>query len=139
MTVSAVSAAAFYRDVAKSRTVWAIRDAGGFPAPKTLSGERAMPFWSSSSRVQKIIANVPAYAGFEPVEISWDEFCDKWLPGLAEDGLLVGVNWSGKKAKGYDLQPHEVRANIEAVISLQQNPVGQPALANPEGRKKKPA
>jgi hypothetical protein len=117
MTGSAASAAAFYRDVAQSRTVWAIRDAGGFPSPKNLSGKRAMPFWSTSSRAEKVIANVAAYAGFEPVAISWDEFRDNWLPGLAQDELLVGVNWSGKKATGYDLEPHEVKTNIEAVIT----------------------
>jgi len=77
-----------------------------------------MPFWSSSSRARKIIANAPAYAGFEPIEIGWHEFRDKWLPGLAEDGFLVGINWSGKKAKGYDLEPHEVKTNVEAIIAL---------------------
>jgi len=77
-----------------------------------------MPFWSSSSRAGKVIANVVAYAGFEPVAIGWDEFRDNWLTGLARDGLLVGINWSGKKATGYDLEPHEVKTNVEAIMIL---------------------
>src|SRR5215470_11480129 len=98
MTQAASQAAAFYRDVARTRTVWTIKDDGGFPAPKTPDGKRAQPFWSSRSRVQKIISNVPAYASFSPVEISWDEFCNTWVPGLDRDGILVGLNWSGTRA-----------------------------------------
>ena len=61
---------AFYRQVAKERKVWTMRDAGGFPSLPTSDGSRSMPFWSSLSRVQKIIAGVPAYAGFQPHELS---------------------------------------------------------------------
>jgi hypothetical protein len=41
----------------------------GFPQPMTNDGYRAQPFWSSLSRVQRIVKNVPAYAGCEPHEI----------------------------------------------------------------------
>ncbi|MFT3727256.1 MAG: DUF2750 domain-containing protein [Terricaulis sp.] len=116
MTQAASQAAAFYRDIAKSRSVWTVRDSGGFPAPKTPSGRRAQPFWSSRSRVEKIIATAPAYAAFEAFEISWDEFCRAWVPGLTKDGLLVGVNWSGARALGYDIEPLDVQRNVEAVI-----------------------
>ena len=114
MTQAASQAAAFYRDVAKARTVWTVRDDGGFPAPKTSSGKRAQPFWSSRSRVEKIIATIPAYASFQPFEVSWADFCDAWVPGLTRDGLLVGVNWSGTRALGYDLEAVEVQKNVEA-------------------------
>jgi hypothetical protein len=106
----------FYRDVARNRKVWTVRDARGFPAPKTSSGKRVQPFWSSRSRVERIIKVVPAYSRFEPYEISWEEFCDKWAPGLSEDGLLVGVNWSGKRAVGYDMEPRRLVENVQAVI-----------------------
>ncbi|RPH67238.1 MAG: hypothetical protein EHM78_21965 [Myxococcaceae bacterium] len=36
-----------------------------------------------------------------------------WLPGLERDGRLVGVNWSGNTASGYDVTPSEVRARVE--------------------------
>ena len=58
----------------------------------------------------------PAYAEFEPVEISWQEFRDKWLPELERDGLLVGVNWSGSNVAGYDLDPPWVRDAIQSLI-----------------------
>jgi hypothetical protein len=120
MTQAASQAWAFYRDVAKNKKVWTIRDAGGFPAPRTMEGKRSQPFWSSLSRVEKIIKNVPAYAGFEPYEISWFDFCRAWVPGMTKDGLLVGVNWSGDKALGYDLEPNQVQESVEAVMNEEQ-------------------
>ena len=115
MSQAGSQAWAFYRDVAKNERLWTIRDSGGFPAPKNMDGRRAQPFWSSLSRVQKILANVSAYDGFEPVELSWRDFCDKWVPGLTKDGILVGVNWSGPQATGYDIEPEVVQQSVQAV------------------------
>jgi hypothetical protein len=131
MGQSASQAHAFYRDVAKNKKVWTIRDEEGFPQPLTATGERAQPFWSTLSRVQKIIKNAPAYSSFVPVEISWEEFRDEWLPELEEDGVRVGVNWSGKKAVGYDLDVSWVRNAIEALIEAQAN--DQEGSQRPEG------
>jgi len=116
MSQAGSQAWAFYREVAASRVVWTIRDAGGFPAPIVEGGKRAQPFWSSRTRVERIIKTVPDYAGFEPYEISWNDFQNKWAPGLTADGLLVGVNWSGSRAVGYDLEPQRLVDCVQAVI-----------------------
>ena len=117
MTQAGAQAWAFYREVATKRVVWTIRDDGGFPAPKTGDGTRAQPFWSSRSRVERIIKTVPAYAGFEPYEVSWEDFCSKWVPGLSKDKIKVGVNWSGTRALGFDREPREVQKSVEALIA----------------------
>ena len=117
MSISSVHAASFYKEVAKSHIVWSIKDASGFPAPKGTVGKRAMPFWSSESRALEIINNIPAYKGFAPVPIPWAEFASRWLPGLEKDKLLVGVNWSGERATGYDIEPRELKTNFEALQS----------------------
>lgn len=119
MSQAASQASAFYREVAESRKVWTIRDAGGYPAPKGTSGKRAQPFWSSRSRVETIISTVPAYAGFTPEEISWDEFCSAWAPGLTRDSFHVGVNRSGKRAVGFDMAPDQVVRNVAALTEGQ--------------------
>jgi hypothetical protein len=111
-------AADFYKQVAVTGALWTLRDSGGFPAPANQEGRRAQPFWSSLSRVSLIIQNTLAYKGFEPVEISWQAFKEKWAPGLTKDGVLVGVNWSGINARGYDLAPSQVVANVEALLSV---------------------
>lgn len=114
MSQSASQAAQFYQDVAKSKQLWTIADAGGYPAPMTPSGQRSMPFWSTRARAERIIATVPAYYGFEPEELSWSAFVENWAPGLEEDGLLVGVNWSGANATGYDIKSAELVRNVQA-------------------------
>lgn len=116
MGQSASQAAAFYKDVGKNEKLWTCKDDGGNPAPVTSSGKRAMPFWSSLSRVQKIIKTVPAYSVFEPQELKWDEFIAEWVPDLEKSDLLIGVNWSGKNATGYDLEPKDVVANVSYYI-----------------------
>jgi hypothetical protein len=115
MSIASAHASAFYSEVAKSGKIWAIKDPDGFPAPMTFNGKRSMPFWSLESRVQKIIENLPAYAGFTPVAIEWSVFCERWVPGLAKDGLLTGINWSGENAVGFDIHPQDLQVNVEAL------------------------
>jgi len=59
---------------------------------------------------------VPAYADFEPYEISLADFCQNWIPKMAKDSFLVGVNWSGKNALGYDIESNKVQEYVEAVM-----------------------
>ena len=114
MTTSAAQAAAFYAEALAHGTVWGVRDANGFPAPLNGDGARAMPFWSTRSRAEVVVANVVAYAGFEPVEVPLERWKAEWLPGLERDGLLVGLNWAGDRAQGYDVTAADVLRNLTA-------------------------
>lgn len=117
MSHSAMHADSFYKEVAKNLKVWSIRDENGIPAPVGDGGKRAMPFWSSQSRAEKVIITAKAYSRFEIFELDWVVFRDRWLSGLAKDGLNVGVNWSGEKAVGYDVNPITVQAAVENHIT----------------------
>lgn len=108
MSLSAAHVAAFIAEATSNGSVWAIRDSNGYPAPKGSDGERAMPFWSTRSRAQKIIDTVPSYAGFEPDELELQRWLEKWLPGLEKDGLKIGLNWYGDQATGWHLSSNEV-------------------------------
>ena len=88
--------------------MWTIEDDGGVPAPEGTDGRRSIPFWSRLSRVERIIATVPAYAQFRTRELSRIAFVNRWLPGLERDGMLVGLNWAGVNATGYEFTPREV-------------------------------
>jgi hypothetical protein len=105
MSQSAAQAAAFFAEVVRTQIVWTVRDDGGYAAPVSTSGARSMPFWSSEERVRRIIANVPAYSGFQPDSIDLAAWRERWLPGLERDGILVGLNWTGDRATGYDVEP----------------------------------
>ena len=111
MSTSAAQADAFYREALESPTVWAIRDSVGFPAPEGSDG-RSMPFWSRKSRAERVVASVPAYGGFEIVPIPLPEWRSRWLPGLKRDGVRAGLNWSGSRATGFDLEPEAVESNL---------------------------
>jgi hypothetical protein len=109
MPQSAMQAAAFFREVARHQTIWTVRDADGYPCPLNGDGIRVFPVWSSERRVRRIIAQVPAYADFVVVAMPWSELRDEWLSELEDDGYLVGLNWTGPRAAGYDVEPQSVR------------------------------
>jgi hypothetical protein len=114
MSISAAQADAFYTEALHEGSVWGIKDSAGFPAPEGADAIRVMPFWSRRSRAERVIATVPAYAGFEPEPIPLDAWRSRWLPGLARDRKRVGLNWSGSHATGYDLDPEAVEQSLAA-------------------------
>jgi hypothetical protein len=117
VSVSAAHAAAFYREVMQKRRVWTLMDESGFPAPISAGG-RAIPFWSSLSRVELVIEKVAAYKGFTAVEMDLAVFLEQWIPGLSRDEMRVGMNWSGEDVVGYDLDPNEVGAQLRSLGAI---------------------
>lgn len=114
MSISGAHADAFYKEILQNRQVWTIRDSEGYPAPTGESGVRTMPFWSLATRAEKIVSTVDAYAGCEVVAIPLEEWRSRWLQGLHDDGLLLGLNWSGPRATGYDVEPASALASLSA-------------------------
>ena len=114
MSTSAAHAATFYREVLTAGSVWAVRDQDGFPAPPAEGDARVQPFWSRQSRAERIVATVDAFRGMDIIEIPLADWRGRWLPGLDRDQFLVGLNWSGDRATGYDIRPAEVERNLAA-------------------------
>jgi len=50
----------------------------------------------------------------EPFEITLDEWRGKWLPDLDKHGIRVALNWSGKRAVGFDLPVADLLRNLTA-------------------------
>ena len=77
-----------------------------------------MPFWSSEARARRVVKSVPGYAALSIEEIRMDLVSRQGgLPGLKSDGLHVGVNWTGKRASGWDMEPDALQTAIEAAMS----------------------
>ena len=108
MSLSGAHRAAFRREASQEGQVYAIRDPEGFPAPAGDDGRRVVPFWSKPTRAQLIVKHVTPYRGFEVVPIPVEEWLSTWMTRLEHDNLLVGVNWAGARATGYDLTPGQV-------------------------------
>jgi hypothetical protein len=126
LSASAAQAAAFYRDVAKSQRLWTVARNGHFAAVPGHEGTTVQPFWSARSRVERIIKRVAVYAGSEPIEVTWAAFRDEWLPRFRRDRVLVGVNWSGAAATGYDSEPDWVQHCVEVEIERLGGPPATP-------------
>lgn len=103
MSVAAAQAAAFRREVTADRQVWTVLEDGSCIAPHKPDGTRAMPFWSKGSRAKLVVDQVPAYHGLAIVSCPLAVWLGDLLPWLADQGVLVGVNWSGQDATGYDV------------------------------------
>ncbi|GAA5184266.1 hypothetical protein GCM10023322_25380 [Rugosimonospora acidiphila] len=108
MTTSAAHAAAFRRELPDAGEVWTVVEDGFYIAPHKRDGQRAVPFWSRQSRAEKVVARVPAYAGLAVISIPLEDWLGDLLPWLAEREILVGVNWSGNRATGFDVHPRQV-------------------------------
>ncbi|MBL7260448.1 DUF2750 domain-containing protein [Paractinoplanes lichenicola] len=112
MSLSGAHRAAFRREAAGEGRVYAIRDDGGLAAP-SVGAVWAVPFWSKPTRAGRVVDQVAAYRGFEVFAVDVDEWLEDWLPRFEVDGMLVGVNWAGARATGYDLTPAQVRQWFE--------------------------
>lgn len=116
MNITSINATAFYKEASKTGSVWAIRDKRGIPTPTNADGEHAIPFWSTRERAINFLAKVEVYNNFTPLEIPWDIFVNSWVPGLTNDDLLVGLNWTGGNADGYETTPEELLGHIEVQV-----------------------
>lgn len=112
MTIAAAQASKFYEQVVRDDRVFTFLDADNFLVFPV--GEiEVVPFWSSRSRLVAIQKDHEKYRGFEIEEMPFSGFWNKTLPQLAEEGIHVGVNWSGPRLVGYNLAIDDVRKNID--------------------------
>ncbi|MBT1105687.1 DUF2750 domain-containing protein [Streptomyces sp. Tu10] len=106
MSQTGSQTAAFFRDVSKSRVVWLVRDDSGSPTHLSADGTRSLPFWSTSPRAQRA-AKIWGH-GLRVESMPLDIWCDRVLTDAAEDGIAIGVNWSGPRLVGWSFPSKEV-------------------------------
>ena len=109
MSIASAHAAAFRREVSTERQVWTLLEDDSYIAPHKPDGTRAMPFWSKGSRAKLVVDQVAAYHGLTIVSCALEPWLTDLLPWLAEQSVLVGINWSGERALGYDVPAKDVR------------------------------
>jgi hypothetical protein len=52
-----------------------------------------------------VVFTVKGSEGFAVHELTLSDFPARWLPGLAKDGVLAGVNRRGARTTGFDREP----------------------------------
>jgi hypothetical protein len=113
---SSAQAHAFYREVAAKGSVWTIGVGDTVHTVLSKDGVRVIPLWSSRPRVEKIVKTVPGYSALNPLGSSWQNFVRNWVRLLDNQGVLVGVNWSGPNATGLEFAAGHVAAEVEAIV-----------------------
>ena len=104
----------FVERVRASGLVWGLRSADGWAmAPSNDEDEDGdvIPFWSDRAYAARCA--VDEWAEYEPESIPLEAFLEAWLPGMSEDGTLVGTNWNAQLT-GAEVDPMDLREELTA-------------------------
>ncbi|WP_199514655.1 DUF2750 domain-containing protein [Nucisporomicrobium flavum] len=114
MSQSGSQAAAFFQEIARHQVVWYVRNDQGSPAPMTDSGDRAMPYWSSEVRAQRAVR---VWGGdLRVASMTLQTWREQDIPQLAEEGLRVGLNWTGPNLVGWDFTVAETLNRLDCAL-----------------------
>lgn len=103
----------FVEHVRASGLVWGLRSAEGWAmAPSNDEDEDAdvIPFWSDRAYAARCAAD--EWEEYAPESIPLEAFLEAWLPGMSEEGTLVGTNWNAQLT-GAEVDPLELREELE--------------------------
>lgn len=74
--------------IKKDQSVWALVDAEGCLIID-LGNDKVLPVWPSESLASEW--GEKDHEGFNALEINAEDWSEKWLPGMTNDGFSVGV------------------------------------------------
>ncbi|MCC5812546.1 MAG: DUF2750 domain-containing protein [Ectothiorhodospiraceae bacterium] len=105
----------FLQQVVLGGHVWGLRDAEGWALSPSAGDEDVLvfPLWSSEAAARACAGD--DWAAYEPESVPLDELLEHWLPGMHQDGYLVGTDWD-PSMEGVEVPPLELQADLEAMI-----------------------
>lgn len=114
MMVSAAADDSLQRFIARAieqEAVWFLENDEGAAYVDSARDEEAVVllFWSERADAKR--ARKTEFKEFEVAEIALLEFLFKWLSGMAEDEVLVGVNWTGAPEE-LELDPEHLQDEL---------------------------
>jgi hypothetical protein len=97
----------FVARVQETGAVWGLMDEDGWAGCESIEypGESVFPFWSEEADAR--VHCVGEWAAYIPTRIEIDTFCEEWLSGMDDDGVLVGANWDAELT-GLEVEPLEL-------------------------------
>ncbi len=83
----------FVKKIGKEGKVWGLESKQGWAICSSQDDDdsHVMPFWSAQNNAQKYC--VDEWLGYKPVGIDRGEFIFDWLNGMANDEVMVGLDW----------------------------------------------
>lgn len=89
----------FLTQVKQSQQLWALQEptSEDWVVLDSINYENAevMPVWSSAELAQTHCCD--EWQGYQPAQISVAEWLEFWVEDLAQDQVMVGVNWHGEE------------------------------------------
>lgn len=106
----------FIVEAVENGLVWGLEGEDGFAVCPSERHEDTdvMPFWSNRELAEAVC--VDEWAVYKPVPIDLEEFLDDWLPGLHQDVVLVGVNWTAE-LEGAEEEPLDLLEDMDEELS----------------------
>ena len=111
MSVAASQYSKFCSDVAAKKLAFSfLSDTDFLVYP--VGGAEVVPFWSSRSRIERVVKAHPKYSMYRICEFPLENLFAS-LAQLESEGILVGVNWSGPRLTGYNVAVADLRAALQ--------------------------
>ncbi len=109
---SAESRQRFIARAIEQEVVWFLEsdEAAAYVESATEEDEIVLLFWSDRADAKR--ARKTQFKEYEVAEVSLLEFTFKWLPGMAEDEVLAGVNWTVGNPAGPELDPEQLQDDL---------------------------
>jgi hypothetical protein len=82
-----------------------------------MHGAEVMPFWSSQELAKQVQSDHEEYRDFKIARVDFDQFFHSLLPEMAEQGVLIGLNWSGRELIGFDQSAEDLMAALADEMS----------------------
>lgn len=101
----------FIERVRETGEVWGLLSEDGWAYCESSEYEDTdvVIFWSDRAEAQ--LHAKAEWSGHKPTLISLDDFLDKWLYGMDDDGSMVGPNWDAD-LNGVEVEPREIAEQL---------------------------
>ena len=103
----------FVERVVLSRVVWGLKNAEGWATTVSNAsgtrGREVIPFWSDTNLAAQCAKEM--WANYDPAQIPFDLFFQRWLPRMAMERCLAGTNWD-TFLSGYEIEPESLQDQL---------------------------
>ncbi len=108
---------AFFAQVKSSQTLWALQDTAtqGWVIIDSENYEETdvMPLWSSAEEAQQQC--VETWSNYQPAAISIAQWLEFWVEDLAEDHVMIVINWQPESPENNELELTEFSQQLAEV------------------------
>ena len=100
--------------------VWGLEHAEGLALAGSEENpdQMVMPFWTSEEAARRCASD--EWADYKVSAIPLDSFLEQWLPGMHEDGYMVGLNWNADM-EGIEVEPQELAETLEDLMDEEED------------------